>query len=82
MVTMPVAAAPLAVTVNESGCVHSLKVPAVIVVVVAALDAAKEGIASAIPSPAINSSRILRRKMPLTRTCSKTENRVPPHSAA
>jgi len=66
-------------TATERGCTHPLRVPAVSVVdVIAPMAYANWGAASAITNPAINTSRDLRQFMPLTCTCSKDQNRVPP----
>ena len=77
MTTLPeVTGVPLAVTVTVIGCTHPLRVPAGSVVVVDTL--ASAGTASAITNPAINTSREPRQFMPLTCTCPKDQNRVPP----
>jgi hypothetical protein len=51
-----------------------------VIVVVVPTETAKAGIDSAKPNPATNSSRKLRRFMPLTCACSKVQNRAPPIS--
>jgi len=55
-------------------------VSAVVVLTLCARDATTKsaGMASAIPSPRTNRSRGQRRKMPLTCTCSKDQNRLSP----
>jgi hypothetical protein len=80
MFTVPeVTGVPLAATLTVRGCTHPLKVPAVSVVVVDTTGLiASAGTASAIINPAINTSRESRQFMPLTCTCSKDQNRVPP----
>jgi hypothetical protein len=80
MATMPeVTGVPLTATVTERGCTHPLRVPAVSVVVVdTPMGNASAGTASALTNPATNTSREARQFMPLTCTCSKTQNRVPP----
>jgi hypothetical protein len=89
MLTVPAGTPALAVTstamlVNEQvadslDCVVSV----VVVFTLCACDAATNsaGMASAIPTPATNSSREARRKMPLTCTCSKLQNHLPPEDA-
>src|SRR5271157_5784509 len=80
MFTVPeVTGVPLAATLTVRGCTHPLRVPAVSVVVVdAPMAYASWGAASAIINPATNTSREPRQFMPLTCTCSKDQNRVPP----
>ena len=80
MVTLPeVTGVPLAATVTVRGCTHPLRAPAVSVVVEdTPVGNASAGMASAITNPATNTSREARQFMPLTCTCSKDQNRVPP----
>jgi len=80
MVTVPlVIGVPPAVTLTVRGCVHPLRVPADNAVAVdTPEDSASAGTASAIINPATNISREPRQFMPLTCTCSKNQNRVPP----
>jgi hypothetical protein len=62
------------------GCTVSV----VVVLTLCAPNAAANsaGMASAMPSSATNRSREARRKMPLTCTCSKVQNRLLPEDAA
>ena len=81
MITVPVTAFPLALTVTERICVHPfrpLEGAASVVIVDTPAGIASAGTASAITNPAINTSRESRQFMPLTCTCSKDQNRVPP----
>lgn len=81
MVTVPlVTGVPPAATVTVRGCTQPFRAPAVSVVVVGEPPTgnASAGAASAITNPAINTSREPRQFMPLTCTCSKDQNRVPP----
>jgi hypothetical protein len=78
MVTVPEeTAVPPAVTLTVSGCMHPFSAPAVSDVD-ELTGIAIAGTASAITNPAINTSREPRQFMPLTCTCSKDQNRVPP----
>jgi hypothetical protein len=69
---------PPAVTVTVRGCTQPLTVPAVSAVVVDTPGLASAVAASAITNPANNTSRESRQIMPLTCTCSKDQNRMPP----
>ena len=80
MVTVPlVTGVPPAVTLTVRGCVQPLRVPADNAVAVDTPGgSASAGTASATINPATNTSREPRQFMPLTCTCSKDQNRVPP----